>query len=719
MAASETYEHKQSILPSAIQFSLPDVQIEEAPTQVLVNAPFEVTASITDGVNNPVARDSIVWTVEDGPGLVPSSALSVSSDRRAAEFTPPFLGEYTLRCSVRGSNKVNLLGRQSDTVTVRAVKENFRVIDLAGGPDAERYPVTRHLTIEDPQREIYKTTSLLLRRIDAAGAAFTMGAPADEIEGRVEDESDETPHEVSFTNDYFVGVFEITRQQWEQVTGVTVGEDPGVTRPAEQISYDDIRGANNGGNWPASRAVDPDSFLGLLRERSNLPFLDLPTEAQWEFACRAGTTSALNSGEDLSAAQSAPELDPLGRYWYNGGEEQKHAPVGTYDPNAWGLYDMHGNVAEWCLDWYADYSQTPVINPAGPSTGSQRVLRGGSWHDPAKNCRSAARDSAPDTNRDDDSGFRIAMLAPEKPRIISFIPIQATPGTEITINGAEFIGTQSVEFNGVSSPRFSVDSDTRLRATVPDSATSGPITVTTLAGTAESAIDFVVTQPIDAPAFSQAATGWSADSASVSTTTEMTAVEGDLYLAAVSAKPHTPVVEIAGLGLAWSRVRVQCGARNQTGVEVWMARGTPEGDSPVQASLESSALSATIAVSRYTNVRADDPLGAIASANTNGVDGECSDVGEDTDQYSFNIGVQSEASRVFVALGKRRRDLVPGTDYTLRGEITADTGKSGDDSSVAVLDRLAAPFTDVPVNGKLSWPSDWAAIAVEIPPNQE
>ncbi|MFW6367045.1 MAG: SUMF1/EgtB/PvdO family nonheme iron enzyme [bacterium] len=555
-----------------------------------------------------------------------------------------------------------MLGRQSDTVTVRAVKENFRVIDLAGGPDAERYPVTRHLTIEDPQREIFKTTSLLLRRIDAAGAAFTMGAPADEIEGRVEDESDETPHEVSFTNDYFVGVFEITRQQWEQVTGVTVGEDPGVTRPAEQISYDDIRGANNGGNWPASRAVDPDSFLGLLRERSNLPFLDLPTEAQWEFACRAGTTSALNSGEDLSAAQSAPELDPLGRYWYNGGEKQKHAPVGTYDPNAWGLYDMHGNVAEWCLDWYADYSQTPVINPAGPSTGSQRVLRGGSWLDPAKNCRSAARDSAPDTNRGDDSGFRIAMLAPEKPRIISFIPIQATPGTEITINGAEFIGTQSVEFNGVSSPRFSVDSDTRLRATVPDSATSGPITVTTLAGTAESPTDFVVKQHVDAPAFSQAATGWSADSASVSTTTEMTAVEGDLYLAAVSA---------------------------------------------------------TIAVSRYTNVRADDPLDAIASANTNGVDGECSDVGEDTDQYSFNIGVQSEASRVFVALGKRRRDLVPGTDYTLRGEITADTGKSGDDSSVAVLDRLAAPFTDVPVNGKLSWPSDWAAIAVEIPPNQE
>lgn len=714
LAADDSFADEQRTLEPTPLFTLPEVQFQPStPAETLVEAPLELEVTVTDGVNNPVDPETIFWIIEDSPGLVPRSALSVSDDRLSAELTPPLVGEYTVRCSVRATGDAGSTGTRSEAVTVRAVNENFRVIDLAGGPDAESYPVTRHLSIDDTQHEIYKTTSLLLRRIAAAETTFTMGSP----EGELGAGTDETPHEVSFTNDYFIGVFETTQQQWELVMGEPAGQYPGDTRPAEQLSYDDIRGADVGARWPATRAVGGDSFVGRLRERTNLPFLDLPTEAQWEFACRAGTTTALNSGKNLSVEQNEPKLDPLGRYWYNDGEGQQHAPVGSYQPNTWGLHDMHGNVSEWCLDWYAEYPTASVTNPAGPDTGTNRVLRGGSWLDPAKNCRSAARTSAPNDNRSHERGFRIASLAPGKPRIISFIPAQAPPGTEITINGNEFIGTQSVEFNGVPAPRFIVDSDTRLRATVPDSATTGPITVTTLVGTVASATGFVVAEPIDPPAFMQSAVGWSADSATASTTSEITAVDGDLYLAAVSAKPHTPVVEINGLGLAWTRIRAQCGARSQTGVEVWMAQGTPESDETVQATLESQASSAVIAVSRYTNVRSDSPLGAIVSANTNGIDGDCSGEGEDSDEYSFSIGVQSEASRVFVALGKRRRDLAHGNAYTLRGEATADTGSSGDDSSVAVLDRLAAPFTNVPVNGKLSWISDWAAVAVEIPAN--
>jgi formylglycine-generating enzyme required for sulfatase activity len=281
---------------------------------------------------------------------------------------------------------------------VSATKQDlYMVIDLKGGADATNYPVS--YLADEPKSgwsDEYKTDKLVLRRIESG--KFDMGSPEDE-QGRT---AQEMQHKVTLSKAFYMGVFEVTQRQWELV----IGSNPSAYKdklglcPVEQVSYLDIRGSVDGANWPKNNSVDAPSFMGKMRARTGKVF-DLPTEAQWEYACRAGTTGAYSGKGDLGDMA-----------WYKDNASGKTHPVGQKRANAWGLYDMHGNVWEWCLDWFGTYPGT-VIDPLGEASGSNRVRRGGGLNLDARSSRPACRSGANGPgNRNGGIGFRAASTLP-------------------------------------------------------------------------------------------------------------------------------------------------------------------------------------------------------------------------------------------------------------------------------------------------------------------
>lgn len=305
------------------------------------------------------------------------------------------------------STKVNNFKVKVEATAISSAS-NYLVIDLSGGTEAASYPVSYLSDVPSGGwSDDYKTTKMVMRLIPAG--TYIMGSP----EGELGRKDGETQHKVTLTKPFYAGVFEVTQKQYELVTGSTPSEHQGDARPVERVSYNMLRGTDKGAGWPANNEVDGTSFFGILRAKTGLSF-DLPTEAQWEFACRAGTTTALNSGKNLTSANEDANMNEVGRYGYDksdgkGGYSQ-HTTVGSYLPNAWGLYDMHGNVWEWCLDWSGEYGGN-AVDPKG-ADGVSRRQRGGAWnYNSSITCRSAYRSGdRPFANTSNQGGFRVFLV---------------------------------------------------------------------------------------------------------------------------------------------------------------------------------------------------------------------------------------------------------------------------------------------------------------------
>ena len=214
-----------------------------------------------------------------------------------------------------------------------------------------------------------------------SGGSFTMGCT---FEQGSDCESDGRPSHSVTLSSYYIGKYEVTQAQWTAVMGTNPRYFRGCDQcPVEQVSWEDVQ-----------------KFIRKLNQQTGKNFR-LPTEAEWEYAARGGA-----SGSATKYAGSS-SIDTVG--WYDGNSGGKTHPVGRKQPNELGLYDMSGNVWEWCSDWYGDYSNGSKTNPRGPSSGPRRVLRGGSWNYFALFCRVSLRLNLTPSFRNYNIGFRLAL----------------------------------------------------------------------------------------------------------------------------------------------------------------------------------------------------------------------------------------------------------------------------------------------------------------------
>ena len=219
---------------------------------------------------------------------------------------------------------------------------------------------------------------------------FMMGSPDTDKDAL---DNEKPAHKVKIITPFYLGKYEVTQEQWGAVMGNNPSSFKGRKNPVEEASWDDCQ-----------------KFFEKLNAKVGTQggkFM-LPTEAQWEYACRAGSATAYCSGDEESG---------LGEYaWYDGNSDGKTHPVGEKKPNVWGLYDMHGNVWEWCADWYDEkyYADSPTDDPTGHETGSSRVGRGGDWSSDSWFCRSGSRSGCAPGLRCDLLGLRVSLVPADK-----------------------------------------------------------------------------------------------------------------------------------------------------------------------------------------------------------------------------------------------------------------------------------------------------------------
>ncbi len=288
-----------------------------------------------------------------------------------------------------------------------AVEGVYMIVDLSGDFDityTNAFP-------SGGWGDTYKDDKMAFRRI--MPGTYQMG---------VGDDLNEDVHDVTLTESFYIGVFEVTQGQWNNVVGGYPSSYTGSGReyyPVENISYQDIRGVDNALSWPANSDVDASSFVGIMRLKASSDAFDLPTEAQWEYACRAGTT-----GNYYVADSDIFDAAVISNVYQT--SVTTSAQAGTKVPNDWGLHDMHGNVYEWCLDWFygSGLGTDAQVDPVGPDAPSttyynwhKRVIRGGAFNLTAHPCSKAGFRAGNEDNKKLDFkevaniGFRMTMAA--------------------------------------------------------------------------------------------------------------------------------------------------------------------------------------------------------------------------------------------------------------------------------------------------------------------
>ena len=336
---------------------------------------------------------------------------------RAITFQQPLplaAGSHRITWDANADGYAFLSGRLQVMLDVTHIAEVYMIIDVTSGADSSTYPVTymQGAPLEGFNQNAYKGDKIVLRRINPG--AFIAGKTGS-YKG---DGSNDKPRLNILTNVFWIGIFELTQKQWFNVKGDTPASNKGDYHPLENVAYTRVRSMPS---WPAEKVPNNNSLLLRLCDRCKsadasgnytvpVKGFDLPTEAQWEFACRAGSTGAYYSAtpqDDSTDEKLKAQLDKLGRYGAS-----SHVEVGSYEPNGFGLYDMHGNVWEHCRDVYVDDpTKLPTVEPTGGATaGDYHVGRGGAYNAEAFKCTSSFRYQNGISGADVKRGYRIGRF---------------------------------------------------------------------------------------------------------------------------------------------------------------------------------------------------------------------------------------------------------------------------------------------------------------------
>lgn len=397
--------------------SVYDVKVQpRSPWNGLVDIAYSVAC------DDPNADVYVTPTAYDGDRRITLFPKTLSGDGAEVTVKP---GKHTMTWDAK--KDLGIFSSANFSMKIHAGERlpRYVVIDLSSGAESTEYPVRFSVVGPNLSNDVCRTIELWLRLVPPG--EFWMGSPTDEL-GRNDNED---LHHVTLTKPFYIGVFEVTQKQYELVMGEKCGyfssSENADVRPVEKIAWD---GRIRGDVSPTSTTIDSNSFCGKVRARSGLAQLDLPSEARWEYACRAGTMTALYNGRNLTSTVADEGLSRIAGYEANCHNNRNYngssvlvgtRKVGSFDPNALGLYDMLGNVNEWCLDsaGYSGYGipgihlgTEELVDPATSDYLWSHIsaafwVRGGTWRNEACRLRSAFRAYFGGSGLADDTGFRV------------------------------------------------------------------------------------------------------------------------------------------------------------------------------------------------------------------------------------------------------------------------------------------------------------------------